>query len=370
MKKVLVVGMTHNPGGLESCIMNYIGRIDPNKIVFDFLCSTKTIAYSGEIRKRKGMIFHIDSKSKNPLTYRKQIRNFFKNNSNNYDAIWVNMNSITNLDYLKMAKKFGIKTRIIHSHNSASMYVGIRKMLHRINKVFIKKYATDFWACSEAAGKWFYNNKIIHSDSFKIIHNAIDTDKYKFSSVERSSIRNKYNIDDSSILIGHVGRFTPQKNHERVLSIFSKLLNENSNYMLMLVGDGELKEKIESMAVKAKIRNKIIFTGTVSDTHKYFSAMDYFVLPSLFEGLPVVSIEAQCSGLRTFASTNVPEEACATDLLSLIDLNNSDDEWANYITSTKPTDSKERQKYNKIVSKSTYNINTESKALETFFLER
>ena len=237
-----------------------------------------------------------------------------------------------------------------------SMYKGIRNILHRFNRILVEKYATDFWACSQSAGKWFYNKKILNSNSYKVINNAIDTNKYKFDSAQRSVIRKKYNIKDSDILIGHVGRFTPQKNHERLLEIFKELLEENNNYKLILIGDGELREKIENKADEYKIRDKIVFTGIVSDVYNYYSAMDLFLFPSIHEGLSVVAVEVQASGLPIVASDVMGDSVKVSDLYFTLNLNESNEKWIKCIKNAKRNDERERLKYYKIVSESDYNI--------------
>ena len=162
MIKILVFGITQNPGGVESVIMNYYQKLNKNKIQFDFLCNTLEVAYEKEILKLGGKIYRITARSENAKKYKKELEDFYKKHAHEYNAIWVNVCSLANIDYLKMAKKYNIKYRIIHSHNSENMDSKLRGILHKINKKLIKKYATDYWACSEEAGKWFFNKKIMH----------------------------------------------------------------------------------------------------------------------------------------------------------------------------------------------------------------
>ena len=147
MKRVLVFGVTENPGGVESVIMNYYRNIDRNKIQFDFLCNTKEVAYEDEIIKMGGKIYKITGRSVNRRQYMNDMEKFFSENAKKYTTIWVNVCSLANIDYLKFAKKYGIKYRIIHSHNSENMDSKLRGLLHKFNKKIIIKYATDFWAC-------------------------------------------------------------------------------------------------------------------------------------------------------------------------------------------------------------------------------
>ena len=165
MNKVLVFGITDNMGGIESVIMNYYRTIDRNKIQFDFLCNTEVVAYEKEILSLGGNIYRITARSKNIKKFRNELEYFFKNYSMNYSAIWVNVCSLANIDYLK----YGIKKRIIHGHNSQNMDSKIRGIFHKINKLFIKKYATDFWSCSDEVSKFFYHDSILIDNRYKII---------------------------------------------------------------------------------------------------------------------------------------------------------------------------------------------------------
>lgn len=368
MSRVLVVGMTSNPGGLESVIINYVKNIDHNKVIFDFLCTTDKIAYEKEIKEYGGDIYNITAKSKDYFKYKKELKSFFQKQGKEYDSVWVNMNSITNLDYLKLAKKYNVKHRIIHSHNSKSMYHGIKSILHFFNRLFIKKYATDYWACSLGAGKWFYNDKIINSNNFKIINNAIDVNNYAFNTKKRNEIRNKYNIGDNEILIGHVGRFEEQKNHDKIIDIFNEICKKNSNYKLILIGKGSLEEKIKTKVKDLGLKEKVIFTGAINNVNEYYSAMDLFLFPSLYEGLSVVLVEVQASGLNVFSSNVMEDSVKITDLYHEYSLEEPNNVWADEILKSKII--KDRCIYSKKISESIYNIQKESKKMEDFFLDK
>lgn len=178
MYKILVFGMTENPGGVESVIMNYYHYMDKNTFHFDFLCNSyNKIAFEEEIISNGSQTFHFPARSKNYKKYKKELKNFFENNASKYDAIWVNVCSLANIDYLKMAKKYGIKRRIIHSHNSQNMDSRLRGILHKYNKKRIAYYVTDFWSCSKEASEWFYDSSIIKksiiiSNTSIIIHDV------------------------------------------------------------------------------------------------------------------------------------------------------------------------------------------------------
>ena len=367
MKKVLVFGITDIPGGMESVIMNYYRNIDRNEIQFDFLCNTDIVAYEDEIKSLGGTIFRITARSKNYKQYKEDMDNFFKENANKYSAIWVNLCSLANIDYLKYAKKYGIPKRIIHCHNSQNMDSFLRGILHKWNKLFIKKYATDFWSCSGDASRWFYSNNIIKNNKYVVIKNAIDLKKYEYNPQIRDEYRKMLNIE-KKFVIGHVGRFHFQKNHTFLIKIFNEVYKKNSNTVLLLVGEGEDKEKVLNLVKSLKLQDSVIFLGARSDVSNIMQAMDVFVLPSVFEGLGVVLIEAQAAGLPIFASKDViPNEVKINkDNFEFVSLNNNETFWGNLILQT------ESKKINRKInlddlSKSGYNIIEEKDKMEHFF---
>lgn len=332
MKKILVFGITETPGGVESVIMNYYRYINKQKIQFDFLCNTETVAYEEEIKTLGGKIYKITSRRKNRKKFKKEMNAFFINNAKQYSAIWVNVCSLANIDYLKYAKKYGIKTRIIHAHNSQNMDSFLRGMLHRFNKLLISKYATDFWSCSDEASKWFYNKKIINSDKYLIIKNAIDVDKFKYNEDTRRKYRKELKIEDKFV-IGNVGRLHFQKNQIFLIKIFKEIKEKLDNTVLLIVGEGEERKNIENTIKEYKLEDSVVLLGSRNDVNNLMQAMDVFVFPSLFEGLPLVAIEAQVSGLKTYASYKaIPKEACVDkEIFEFIELEKGEKYWSERI---------------------------------------
>lgn len=367
--KVLVFGMTPNPGGVESFLMNYYRKIDRNKIHFDFLCNTHNeIAYQDEIKSLGGKIFRIPMRSKHPLRYRILLKKFFKQNSKNYDAIWVNVNSLANIDYLKLAKKYGIQKRIIHSHNSQNMDSKLRGLLHNYNKKKITKYATDFWACSHSAARWFYNKKLM--SKVKIIPNAIDLDRVKYNKTKRDQIRKKYNLK-SSYVLGNIGRLHFQKNQSFALDIMHELIEFIPSAQLILVGDGPDRKKLGEKVERLNLKKNVLFVGKQKDIAAWLSAFDLFLFPSKFEGLPIAGLEAQGNGVPILTSENIFEkDAILNSNLEELSLNKDDSKkWAKMILTMKRNSarlSSKKIKYN--FSHSNYEINNEIKKLESDLL--
>jgi len=368
MKNILIFGMTENTGGVESFIMNYYRNIDKTLFHFDFLCNTHNkIAYEEEIINSGSKIFKFTARNKNFLKYKKQLNEIFKMHAKNYDCIWVNINSLANIDYLKLANKYGIKKRIIHSHNSQNMDSFARGLLHRINRFFIERYATDFFACSKEAANWFYKKKII--DKVKIIKNAIDVKKFIFNSENRNEIRKYFNLENSFV-IGNIGRFHFQKNQDFILDIFKEFLKKHSNTKLVLIGKGEDEIKLKQKAELLDISNNCLFVGVQNNIEKWLSMFDILLFPSLFEGLPLTLLEAQANGLPVLASSVISKEVKLNDNFIFYNLEANVQKWADEIIYIK----EHLQRINndilqKIFIENGYDIKTEVKKIEKILAE-
>lgn len=360
-KKVLVFGMTSQYGGIESFIMNYYRHIDHNKVQFDFLCYNTPPAYSDEIKESGGKIYIITGRGKNPFRCHSEMKKILK--ENHYDATWSNLCYLSDILLLKYAKKYKVPKRIIHSHNSMNMEGKLSLILHKIHKKEILNYATNFWACSNLAGKWFYNDNIINSKKYKIINNAIDTQKFVYNSHIREAKRKELNLDNQ-LLIGHIGRFHNQKNHEFLLEIFHEIHMRQKNAVLLLIGDGELRPQIEQKISSLNLNCNVILAGVRSDIPELLQAMDVFVLPSRFEGFPVVSVEAQAAGLPCILSSTITADSNLTGNVSFLDISDSAVIWAQRILNV----SRARENTVEAIKECNYDIIMESRKLEEFFI--
>ena len=304
MIRVLVAGLTGNPGGMESVVMNYFRAIDRNIVMFDFLYVTNDLAHKKEIHDLGGKTFHLTSKRDSYTCYKREIKQFFEDNKGVYSAIWYNACSLANIDYLIYAKKYGIPIRIIHCHNAANGQGVLKGVFHRINQRRIKKYATDFWTCSHEADKWFYNREDIIRRC-KLINNAIDLDRVKPDEHVREIVRKQLSLNEQ-VLIGHVGRFEPQKNHDFLIQVFDKLnQTHKGHFKLILIGEGSGREAITRFVEEKGLQNDVIFTGSINNVVDYLQAMDVFVFPSNFEGLSVSLLEAEANGLPCIISNTI-----------------------------------------------------------------
>lgn len=368
LKKVLVFGMTDNPGGMESCIMNYYRHVDKNKIHFDFLCNWESMVCEKEVKANGSKVYTIPQKSRNYKAYKRAMNTFFSEHADEYDVFWYNTCTLTNIDYLIYAKRYGIKKRIIHAHNSGNETSMIRGILHYVNKIRLGRYATDFWSCSMAAAVYFFIKKQIHSQKYRLINNAISTYNYKYDILIRNEVRKNLGLEDKYV-IGHVGRFQFQKNHEFLIDIFYEYLKLDSRAVLMLVGQGEEEDAIRQKVINLGIEKSVLFMGVRTDVNRLLQAMDVFLLPSRFEGLPLVLIEAQTSGLRCLTTKNkVPYEVNVTGNVEFEELKENSIEWAHHI------ECMEKQPYDRkscldLITDAGYDILKEAEKMESYMCE-
>ena len=370
MKRILIIGQTDNPGGVETVIKRYYEFLQQD-FRMDFMVFTNTCYDEAYFKAHQSRIVFIKSAQfRHPLAYKKEIHTFFEVNKGIYDVIWFNCCDLANSGYImKQAKITGIRKRIIHAHNTQLMQTGKRRyfysLMHHYWKNHISRYATDFWACSESAGEFFYKVPILKGKAFKIIHNAIETEKYAYDSVTRKQIRETYNLENRYV-IGHVGRFQFQKNHEFLIDIFYEYLKLDSRAVLMLVGQGEEEDAIRQKVINLGIEKSVLFMGVRTDVNRLLQAMDAFLLPSRFEGLPLVLIEAQTAGLKCFASKDVITEAAdLTGNVEFISLKEDADIWAGKIYS-QSEQFLNRAQYVKPIIEAGYDIRTEADKFKAY----
>lgn len=358
MVKILQIGLAYTLGGIEQFMINYGQNINKERITFDFINvfeETKSQKFYEELLKI-GQVYDIDDYRKHPFKSYKQLKKII--NEGKYDIIHYNMNSAVFLLPLICAKNSNAKRVIAHSHNSDNDKGIIKSIVHFINKHFITFFASDYFACSEKAAKWFFSKKTINSDKFKIINNAIDIDKFQYNPVTREQYRRDLNLNNS-LVIAHVGRFNKQKNHEKLIEIFKEIHEIENNSTLLLIGDGILRENIQDKVEKLGLSNNVKFLGIRKDVSSLLQAADVFVFPSLYEGLGMVLIEAQASGLPCFTSKDVvPDEAKVTSLLNFIDLEESAGNWAKEIVLNYKK--YERRNTNREITERGYNIKNEA----------
>lgn len=305
MKKVLVVGFTENLGGVERLIYSYYRNLNRGKLQFDFLINVENVPFRSEIEKLGGSFFVIPRKTKDYVGYKNKLKRFFAQHAKEYIAFWFNSNSLANLDYLTYAYRYGIKKRIVHSHNTMETRGIVYKVFHQLNKGKARRMATDYWACSVDAGKFFFGEDIVKSDRFHVINNAINLNNFQFNEEKRADWRSKIGIDDNVTLYGNVGRLSYQKNHDFLLHTFKKLVLNSKNVHLILIGTGELEEDIKKQITNLELDNYVSLMGRQFDIPGILQAVDVFLMPSRYEGFPIAAIEAQAAGLPCILSDTI-----------------------------------------------------------------
>lgn len=332
MIKILVEGMTEGKGGKETYIINIFRAFDKSKFLFSFISYNEKIAYQDELEAAGAEIIEIQDRSKGIFAYRKALSEMFRNN--HFDVLWANKTTLSSCEVLEIAKSYEIPLRIIHSHSSSNMGGELTYVLHNINKLFVRKWANEYFACSEMAAGWFFGNK-----SCTLIKNGINVAKFRFDSKIRESVRHELGMDDNLVL-GHVGRFGIEKNHKKLLNVFYEVHKVNSKTKLILCGDGEERAHIESQIHELGLEDSVVLMGVISNVNEVLQAMDLIVMPSLFEGLPFALIEAQAAGLKCIVSDTVSQESDILGWNSFLPLSDDDKVWANKIIATDVTTDK------------------------------
>lgn len=330
MIRVLQVVSIMNAGGMENYVMNLYRRMNRNEIQFDFITHHQARGlYDDEIESMGGRIYRFSVlDDKNILKYWNELNHFFKNHPD-YKIVHGHLSSMA-VFYLGAAKKNNVPWRIAHSHGAGFLHTpkGITKYL---------LFRTTKWnanirlACSTEAGKYLYGNS-----PFEFVPNGIDVVRFSFDSDVRIRLREELGLENNYV-IGHVGRFNLQKNHEYLLRVFKGVLAKRPEARLFLLGDGERFKEIQELSHKLQIEQAVVFAGVHKDVEKYYQAMDVFVLPSIFEGLPVTGIEAQYSGLPCVLSNKITKEVAITNQVNFLGISDSDiNAWVDALVSAQP----------------------------------
>lgn len=305
-------------GGTGHFVMNYYRHIDRSKVQFDFLASVSEPGYwDEEIRSLGGRIFHAYPFNKNPIKNYYDIARIVRENQ--YRIVHRHTGSAFGYFDLRAARHGGAEQLILHAHSTD---VG-KPFIHQATQLFLKIPCHRF-ACSQEAGRFLFGESV----HFTVIPNAIDVQRFSFQPMIREKIRKEFGLENL-LVIGHVGRFQPVKNHSRLLSIFAEIHKQRPDSALVCVGDGEKMGDTKALAKQLGLEDAVLFLGQRNDVQDLLSAFDAFLLPSLYEGLGIVLVEAQCNGLKCFASKDViPNAVNLTGNIAFISLSASDQEWA------------------------------------------
>nr|WP_288977573.1 glycosyltransferase [uncultured Blautia sp.] len=362
--RVLQVIGIMNRGGAENMIMNLYRNINRDKIQFDFVEHTdEEAAFDSEILDLGGAIYHCPKyQGLNHFVYVNWWKRFFNKYKGAYAIVHAHIGSTASI-YLNIAKKYGIYV-IAHSHNINEL-LHIKSFVYQLYSFRTRYIADYFFGCSKVAGRDRFGTKVSSDSSrFSVLNNAIDVSAFRYDFAIRESVRKDLGIENNAFVIGHVGRFEEQKNHCFLLNVFESVLKKNNDAILLLVGDGVLREQIQNEINRRKIDNRVILTGIRTDVNRLMQAMDIFVFPSLYEGLPVAIVEAQASGLPCVISNRVPQECIIIpNMVFIMDLDDTYDNWANIILIPR-----KRQESQQVITKG-FDIKTTSVWLERFYLK-
>ncbi|MEI5991355.1 hypothetical protein A5881_002890 [Enterococcus termitis] len=359
-KRVLIFGMSNLLGGVETYMLNYYNHLDHSKIQVDFVTMYPTMYFEKEVEAKGAKVYHVTEVKKNPQKFISEIKTILSNG--NYDIVHVNMLSAANILPVTIAKNMGVKRIFVHSHNANTPNGLLRKVMHQWNKRKIVRLATDYLACSRKAGTWLFGEQL--EDQLVIIPNAVEIDQFKFDSNIRSEVRKELKIDEDQLVLGHVGAFREQKNHDFLIDIFAAIHKRNTKAVLILVGQGELQEKIQNKVKQLNLEDNIKFLGVRQDSNRLYQAMDIFVLPSLFEGLPVVGVEAQAAGLPLIVSDRVTTELEITTNCQFLTIDDPE-LWADAVLAIEPSD----RDMTEVFSKNGYDIDVASRILNDLYCE-
>lgn len=351
----VLTGMT--TGGAESFIMNMYRNMDRGKVQFDFLLRSAENVYKEELEKMGSRIYVTASFPKHFIQNALQTAGFFR--VHRYDIIHVHANALLYTIALSCARRSGVKCRIIHSHNSAMALMWLLP-IHNVNKKRIHRLATDFFACSEDAGKWMFDGE------FTVVHNAIDLDAFAYDAQKRRYLREELGIGEQDLVIGHVGRFAAQKNHSFLIDIFAEVVKARPESKLVLLGDGELRGAMEDKVRKLNLSDRVLFLGARKDVADLVNVFDLFVFPSLYEGLAIVALEVQANGLPVICSDKVTDQTLFGARKHKLSLDEDVATWAKYILSVDTA----RQNLRSTLTEAGYDIRKEAQRLQRFYLSK
>lgn len=358
--RVLQVVTKMDRGGLETFIMNLYREIDRNQIQFDFLLHRKDPgAFDEEIRLLGGNLYYVPRA--NPLNpgYLHSLNHFFKHHR--YCIVHSHIDCMSALP-LAAARKNGVPVRIAHSHSSRQDK-DYKYVLKSICKRRIRREATCMFACGARAGKWMFG-----TDDFVVVNNAIDTACYRYNPSARAKTRKDLGIAKNAFVVGHVGRFSPVKNHIHIVKVFMEVLNRLPGAVLLLVGDGETRNDIEQSVEALGIRDSVIFAGVRADVSNMLQSMDVLLMPSLYEGLPLSLVEAQAAGLPCVISSSIPADCdFQGSYIRRVGLEENIEIWAGEVVKALNC-IRSREDGVRVVEKAGFDIRQEARRLEIIYM--
>ena len=353
-----ITGIMNN-GGVEAVVMNYYRAIDKSRVQFDFFVDeTSSFPQREEIERLGGRCFLVPSYA-HPFRYMRVLRKLFR--KHRYRIVHSQLNTM-GVFPLFAAWLARVPVRICHNHSTAHHGEGKKTLMKHLLRPFSRLFATHYFACGDTAARWMFGNRLVNAGRVTILPNAIDLTQHRFSAENRNAVRAEIGAGEHTLVVGHIGRFVYPKNHALLLQIFRALLRVQPDSLLMLVGEGELLEETQALASQLGIEANVRFLGVRNDTNRLYSAMDVFCLPSFYEGLPVVMVEALANGLCCVVSDQVTRELNQFSVKQL-PLEADTARWAEALRSAKRTDSAPDGFY------AQFDVAQTVKQLEAFYLK-
>ena len=368
--RVLQIVGRMDRGGIESFVMNLYRNIDRDRVQFDFLAHYgKEAEYNDEIRSMGGKIYEMPAIRNEKhvyywkaLSYICALNSFFK--EHHYSILHGQMTNTASI-YMPIAEKNGVATRIAHSHTSHGKE-GILGLATNVLQISTYKYATDYFACSEKAAKFLFPKSLLKNDKVKIIPNAIDSARFRYNEDIRQKVRSDLGITNKMV-IGAIGRFRKEKNQIFLPEVLKEVLAIEPNAILLFIGDGPLEDEVKQKANELGVANNTVFLGSRSNVADYMQAIDVMAMPSIFEGLPVVGIEAQAAGLPIVASKGITQEMNILGLVDFLSLEEDKKYWAEEIV--EKAQKKRKDTYSEIKAAG-YDIKETASMIQDFYIRK
>lgn len=363
VKVLQVLDFINYNSGVSAVVTNYFFQLDPQRVQCDFLLyEMPEDAWMTRLTAAGAKVYATGKPSGRSMAeYERNVKDFFWQHAKDYDIVHVHIPNAAFI-VLRYAKKYGIKVRILHSHNARGADGAVKKIRNYLLNQCGIRYANQYFACSVKAGNYLFGEK--RCGQLVVLPNAIRLERYAFDEKKRKTIRDSLGVKEHELLLGHIGRFAEQKNHEGLLKIFAETRKRGMDTKLVLLGDGELREKTGQLAEELGIKDQVLFAGVVANVPDYLSAMDIFLLPSLYEGLPVVCVEAQAAGLPCLISDQVTREIALTDQVWFL-ANGDLDSWCDRIRKI----SAEGRSRNAVKGLEQYDIAWQAKNLEERYIQ-
>lgn len=335
MKRILVgFIMDGKAGGIDKYLLNFLEAVQKEDIDIDFLTNEVDEELREYLSQYHSELYAIAS-LRQPLKQFRQVCDILE--KKHYDMVYLNVSTAIDCVAAFAAKKTGIPKRVIHSHSSGNdCESGLQRFIynrvHQVCKLFFYKAGTRFYGCSVKAGEWIFPKRIVYSKQFEVIYNAVDGKKFQYNSAIREEVRQELGIEDEKLfVIGHIGNFCYQKNYPFLIEVFDQIYKLTKESVLLLAGTGVELDEVKALVHKKGLDKAVHFLGWRSDADRLYQAMDLFLLPSRFEGLPIVGVEAQCTKLPCVFSDSITREAKIQENCYFLPLSGGPEKWARFI---------------------------------------